>query len=409
MDKDFCKAIGLDKKTNDINNTPEILSLLEKADNKKIRAFLGKRKLPYLNAGGRDPIATFLFNLRKWQIALVVFIAMIVGLLPSFVSWQEGTFYNLDMELCFAKDYGFHDLVLAMIASLLMVSMYFSEIPRTLLKLNISNVFDLDVEKWKDFVDNANTKFSKIHLTLIPYGIAILIAAIASFEYLFTDANRWYRISFTSGWKWAGFAQIPVILFTYYLIALLVIRIVVVYFILRDFFKNSPAIQPLHPDNCGGLSSLGELSMKLNLGVFLFGIISFIAIYVNLKIYQRPIWYPLNIMTTIGYFTGSSILFFLPMFSTHNAMKRSKNKMIQKISDRFLRTINNTIKIVEGNTPIKDELDELDSLKKIYDVASKMPVYPFNFTNVTSYLGSIVTPVLIFVIQQIITFYYFKG
>ncbi len=407
MGEAFRRALGCDSQS----DSSEILSLLEKADNKRIRDYLKSQKLPFLDVGGNDPIARFLFDLKTWQTCLVAALGVVLGFLPGVVSYLEGTFFDSEaMKLCFSNDYGYFDKVLALFALLLLAPLYFSELPRTLLKLNISSTFNLDSKEWKVFVGQANKRFNKFLLLLIPYVSAILMTGILIYSYMLNKEGQWQGISISLKSRWAGFSTIGITLLLYYLLALVVMRVIVVYWILKDFFKYKPIIQPLHPDNCGGLSPLGKLSMKLNIGVFIFGIVFLIAVYVNVTVHHKPILHHLNIAAFVAYISVSSVMFFLPLFSAHNAMKNSKHKTIQKISDRYVSTVTHIIDSIENSGPLdKSETTELESLREIHEVASKMPVYPFNVATVTSYLSSIAVPVVVYVIQTLLSQHVLKG
>ena len=407
MGNDFYEVMELDEES----KAPKILSLLEKADNKEIETYLEEKGLHFPNAGGKDRFASFLFNLRRWQILFVVLAGLMISSLPALVSWLEGTFYDTQMDLCFAKDIGYYNLILTLTALLLMCSMYFSELPRTLIRLNISKVFNLDAKAWNKFVDRSNEKFEKPYLTLLPYLICIPLALFVMSTFMLTEKNRWHRISFEDFGYWAGWLSIPTVIAYVVLIGLLIIRIVTVYFVLKDFFGSKPIIQPLHPDNCGGLYPLGRLSMKLNYGVFLFGIISCIGIYGNMTNFEHltSVWHPCNLLIIVVYVLGAFIIFFLPLYSAHNAMKNSKDQMIQQISDRYIEINNHIISLVKQKKQLdKPETEELELLKKMYDVVSKMPVYPFNIGTVSSFICSVFAPIVMFIIQNLISAYFFN-
>lgn len=392
-----------------MEKTMDTLSVQKKVRKQKARKkphAATKKDLRYLNAGGTDPIAALLFTMSGKKIFLVLTAGLVICLLPFAVAWQENTLYNPTMELSLLMDYGWHLLTFASIALLLMNTMYFSEFPNALVTLRESKVFDLDKPQWDDFIEDARKIFRNKYLTLATYSISLIVAGIVAIHFMVTDSDRWHRISFSSSSYAAGWASLPAIFLLYYLIVVLVFRTASVYYVLSAFFENKATIQPLHPDNCGGLSPLGRLSMKLNCGVFLFGIISLLAVGVNVKLWELPYYHYLNIMIVGAYFVGSFILFFMPLFSAHSKMKSAKDATIQIISDYHSEKNRQILALLHDKGQLTKQMkEEIDALHEIYERAAKMPVYPFNFKTVTTYLGSIITPVIIFAIQRMIELY----
>ena len=202
----------------------------------------------------------------------------------------------------------------------------------------------------------------------------------------------------------AGWFVIPLNFCLFYLIAMCLLRIIGTFIVLNNYFKHPPNIQPLHPDCCGGLSPLGKLSMKPTLGVFIFGMVVVISIIVDIRPPNNmPILHPLNLLLIIGYLVGASIAFFLPSFAAHPAMKESKYHTIQIINQNYQRVNNELMKVLQSNKNVDSKtIDELDSLKKLHDIAFRMPVYPFNFQTISSFFGSVFAPLLVLALEILI-------
>jgi hypothetical protein len=216
--------------------------------------------------------------------------------------------------------------------------------------------------------------------------------------YLLSPETTWYKVSFTKNPNAhvAGWFVIPLTFCLYYLITLCLVRIIGTFIVLNNYFKHPPNIQPLHPDRCGGLSPLGKLSMKPALGVCMFGLVAVISIIVNVKPPNNmSIFHPLNLLLITGYLVGASIAFLPPFFATHHAMKKSKYEAIQVISKNYQRVNDKIMEELKANKHVDSKnVDELDSIKMLNDIAIHMPVYPFNFQIASSFFGAILTPLL---------------
>ena len=89
-------------------------------------------------------------------------------------------------------------------------------------------------------------------------------------------------------------------------------------------------------------------------------------------------------------------------------MKKAKNHFITEISDQFEIELANVQTLLAGdNAKLKNSLSKLEELQKLYNVASKFPVWPFNIGNLAGFFGAIVSPFLISLIS-IVTEQFFK-
>jgi hypothetical protein len=81
-------------------------------------------------------------------------------------------------------------------------------------------------------------------------------------------------------------------------------------------------------------------------------------------------------------------------------MKKAKNLFITEISDQFEMELANIQTSLSGNSvKLKNNLSKLEELQKLYTVASRFPVWPFNIGNLASFFGALVSPFLISLIS----------
>ena len=83
--------------------------------------------------------------------------------------------------------------------------------------------------------------------------------------------------------------------------------------------------------------------------------------------------------------------------------RQLKPNTLAVINERFGHINNDLIdNLAQGNKGDSSKLEELEALRTVHSIAARMPVYPFNLTTVSSFLGSVFAPLLLFVLQEII-------
>ena len=112
----------------------------------------------------------------------------------------------------------------------------------------------------------------------------------------------------------------------FYILCIIVINFVSIVLFIKDLSKKcNVEINPLHPDNCGGLSSIGTLGYisslpMLIVGVNIVTVLIIDVIYHNIEIFT---FYHITIVTI--YLLASVAFFFLPfLFLKAHAGKRMK-------------------------------------------------------------------------------------
>lgn len=142
------------------------------------------------------------------------------------------------------------------------------------------------------------------------------------------------------------------------------------------------AIEPLHPDGCGGLRPLSTFALKLTAFIGLSG--------ATLVLVERTYLFahhlaggvfaiPVHLMA-VALVVGGVVFFFAPLMAPHRRMQAAKLDALHKVSDRFhnveYKTLSQlaTLKTEGFATAAKD----LESMRKIYDLVDSFPVWPFD-------------------------------
>ena len=84
-------------------------------------------------------------------------------------------------------------------------------------------------------------------------------------------------------------------------------------------------------------------------------------------------------------------------------MLEAKTNSVKLISDNFNLAMQSAIiSMNEEGSNKRIDVDYIDDLTKLYEVANGMPVYPFNTRNVVKFLSSVLWPLVLILISWII-------
>lgn len=167
-------------------------------------------------------------------------------------------------------------------------------------------------------------------------------------------------------------------------------------------------IQPLHPDNCGGLKPIGDLcfcnAFTLIPATF------WLAIW---SLYWRPYYGP-QLYCAIGlviFVIGIMFSFFYPLYMIHKTMVKKKVTHMKAV-DEIANKIDTILKSITKNVRNLDKdkgdkfLTDIEYLKDVYNITEKFPVWPFDIKIKIKFASSIIIPTII-AISQLISIYSF--
>jgi hypothetical protein len=236
-------------------------------------------------------------------------------------------------------------------------------------------------------------------------SIIIIIVGIGIFVTIWI-----YYIIQQFGTDWAAHLRWPVLLFdipaaflTMYAVTYIVWRILVIQWGLDKLYQKFEInVQPLHQDGAGGLAAVGNL-----VGSYLYCIVvvALFAISMGITTYIEQGYLPFYIILIfilLPIFT--CVVFFLPLRSSHRAMKNSRDAVLENLSHKF-----ESIKIgffSNVELPSKEELNRVGELIESYSKIQRIyPTWPINTQVLRSFgaalLGSSL-PLILAVIDKFI-------
>jgi len=189
---------------------------------------------------------------------------------------------------------------------------------------------------------------------------------------------------------------------TFYTLLMFLVRQIQVSVSINRFFKRFRAnMNPLHPDESGGLRVLGSYALNSA------GLVMFVGILLSLQ-YLSAQWgnAPLGpefLVEVLIYLIAGPAVFFIPLMESHRQMLSARNKLLAEIAEEFETLYQEIKNRLAKNEELADVLVQLEAVEDLYNVVAKAPSWPFNAKILSRFGALIATPVLIPAIADILT------
>ncbi len=183
----------------------------------------------------------------------------------------------------------------------------------------------------------------------------------------------------------------------YYIMFHFAFKALVVVRYIRRLFLHEIAVQPLHPDGCGGLKSLGEISMSMNYLVCLVAAYIAVMAFVGRTAAEHPFFIPL----VVAYVILALFFLFYPLTVAHDVMSAEKKKILTALNREFQATyITVRGSLGEKALDLKDAQKKFESLDALYRIASAMPVWPLDTRIYAQFLAAVALPLAIGLLME---------
>lgn len=358
-----------------------------------------------LHLAGKDPIFMQLLEYGWPRVFATFIVVYVIVLLPVVLSWSEGNLINHFLKIDALHDIGyFNQFAILLPFLILFIPYYLNGLEDALISLKDRQVVMITDKEYEDFSDTTNGIFSHYIVTFSPYCIAISIYVVALFSYWLAGHNTWNSPAkgypFTTA---AILSTVPTIIL-YHLLSGFLFRVAALCLVIRRYLSHNVIIHPLHPDKAGGLSPLNKFSLRITAAGIFIGICCVVGIAASVYQYGLKLIRIENILIIIFYIVGLSIVFFVPLLSARKGMVKAKKRILQLISDRFNIAVSEAMAELEKDKASpKFDVNNIEELTKLYKIADRMPVYPFNIENVLKFSSSVLWPLVLIFLQWIIT------
>lgn len=379
-----------------------------------------------INLWGRDPLFKQLLNYGWPRVVIILCFVFLVALIPILLSMLEGNFINSSLKLDSLHDVGYQIQFFILLPFLIFFTPYYlNGLEDAFYRLRQSKVVRMDDSEYAAFVESINRYFKHPLILWSPYVVAAAVTVFGAFTYLLEGRNSWCSLAKGQPIGATTILTAIIVFLLYYLLAGLMFRIAVQCLVIRRFFSSykdpnsnlldsdktsnpSPMrklnINPLHPDKSGGLSPIGDLSLRISVAGIVVGICCLLGIASDRFLQGMALFSAFHIVILSSYFVVLSVVFFVPLFAVRAGMKEARQTHLLLISDHFERAMQHPLNKLLSETAFvdKSDIDHIENLKKLYEIAEKMPIYPFNTEHVTRFFGSVLWPVAVIFIKWLI-------
>jgi hypothetical protein len=165
---------------------------------------------------------------------------------------------------------------------------------------------------------------------------------------------------------------------------------------MQQVFELDVRIQPLHPDGCGGMRHLSDISVTIALFVALAGFAVVLLVGAGAKLTSVPV------VVAVVLLVLTPLVFLACLLSAHRVMKEARESLLMRLNlqaqgryDALCERLN------EGDVPA-EETDELLRLGQLHAFTCRLPVWPTNTQMVVQVLLSVALPLGMLVLQVVI-------
>jgi hypothetical protein len=231
----------------------------------------------------------------------------------------------------------------------------------------------------------------------LPVGVTVAVLYVGLYVFLTTSdgENAINVFEAAGGWAWL----FPVIYVSVPLLIGVVFVLRLRYFgrWLTRQLNQGLKVHPLHPDGCGGLSFIGSTIQRLALFAVFIGLWLIWKLVHSANFQWSIIAGVLLGVGMIVYLLLSWLLVFVPTWSIHRQMERTRSEILRERSTQFEDAV--------GRKNISDEQRTIlmQTLRAQYDIIKEVyPVWPFTLPQ---WLGlrilSILPPVIASVVSVV--------
>lgn len=330
------------------------------------------------------------------------------------VAWLAGNFRTTGITTGFIDDPAFYTNVVF----LTVIWAYYTWIPRGIatvfVKLDGNDIIDTPIPSEKDgkevtqdfgtFVQKMQMLFGKWW-----WSVAVLIITVSAAiflilpQYLIMGQSVSYTadtLNLILALIWAGMG-------IYCILIILIFTILSIFWLRRLFRKFKMKIRPLHPDGAGGLAPLGQYTLMLSYLIALVGILLVVTPITRNYVVSGTLqfrWTTELVAGLIGYLILAPIVFFSPLSVAHSAMEKAKDRLLLQIALRFDAEYDKIHeKLGEKKlSNLEDQLKDLKELQALHDTTNQFPVWPFNFSNLTRFSTTYLSPILLAILVDVL-------
>lgn len=260
----------------------------------------------------------------------------------------------------------------------------------SVLSNNLLNNSD-DVDRYKNFLQEVQKSFCRKSWFNIAMGLALLFSIVQVVLFWPNNPQIWYQ---PEKFPFYGFVEIFTYTLSQFMVFTVILRLfIVAYWLSKLFSKFDTVVLLQHPDKAGGWLAVGN-----HAGAVSFFIVGMVIWAIGLVISPQipdPYMTFTQIASWISFTLLAPLCFFLPMLSTHQAMKKYKYSTLDEISKRINSILDETKITWSRGVEKKTNYSKMDELRLWYKLLeAELPEWPFSRDLFRGVLSSWFLPII---------------
>jgi len=197
--------------------------------------------------------------------------------------------------------------------------------------------------------------------------------------------------------------RLPIAFVLMYALIVFICDLMAVFRVLNRLFVTYPIrVSVLHPDNAGGLGSIGSFTANIGFLIGVVGVALSIEIARNPSGFVGDYWL---LSEALLYVALAPVVFIVPVWAAHKKMLAYRNHLLREISVEFdtrLAELQSLHAKASNNTgPIMGRIRQAEIMHKRIE---KSPVWPVNLVSIRKIIGLVVSPLLPGMISILVDF-----
>lgn len=193
-----------------------------------------------------------------------------------------------------------------------------------------------------------------------------------------------------------GYVLLVSICLFYALLPVYILRSLAVSLFLKDIVGHAQLhLLPFHPDRSGGLRPVGNLGIRNQYLLTVFGLNVVFLFAVTTHYLGRGGWsYAVALAATAAYVTLGPWVFLGPLLPFRAGMIRTKSELMSEVAQRLRVELDRLRTKMTSGTITKEEEELIDRLRKLGAVIDELPVWPFDAGTLRKFVAAYIIPLI---------------
>ncbi|MBI3946343.1 MAG: hypothetical protein HY321_10525 [Armatimonadetes bacterium] len=277
-------------------------------------------------------------------------------------------------------------------AAALLALRFYAQVGSTFERLYADGVVQAPLGEYNRFLDQLHRRYNApgVHV-----GVLAMAAAIYGFM-VYHNQHDSVRAWLDWGMGIGAAYQLAVGIIPWYSALLLLVKAVVTGRAMQRVFDWPVNIQPLHPDGCGGLRLLTDISVTIALFTALLALAMVLFIRAGTPLVSIPVAAALSLMVL------TPVAFAVCLHSAHRAMARAKSALLARVSQQAQPSYQALCEGLYRGEAAEAASEEILRLDALHAFVRRLPVWPINTEVTVQVLLSIALPLALLVLQVVV-------